>query len=583
MATFTGLLTGSAISLPVALLNLAKNIFRLCLSFNLKAFKRQQLYDIWPYMRSIIICPCVYNPIYYSFNSSCSKVYCNIDVRMYGTFGAPFLWMKSISSSQWLTLVYEAWSCSGDRMISFPFDSQRITTMNVVYCNSGRLLLSSLPTCSPKSVTGRSLPCFPHVLTSQILVAQFFKTCEPSTSKWIQHYRKYWTAASSRMSPIICKHCLPVPGSISKVFHMVLPPENGLMLILNPSHPYFLPLAECTVVGLPHSVGKLLQQEFGLLEGDSQFAFSTARVQHIIDNLICIIIVVRNLQQWGPVHNRWYFAIPRLLRRLEQFQLEASWGSPRSAGSRVGWRISAGRCCPIDWIVFRSSWRKSQCTWQRPPLSWNMQRGEHLRPTITNLVGVISLPLWPITWISLACAGGWVQTVSHVECRMEITLWRAWKWLRWRRVTIPRQWMMLIGLFPKSTVVASGRSWTIFRGFWVFFMALLHATMATQWRKICWRQLRSVCRHVLCIKMVVNYYRRKMWYRINQRIVEYIAGSSDPHWKGDLLISHSVVMICGFSLHLSSMKQIWQRNSNLNHTHPTFLCYMLEFKSYDIG
>ena len=78
---------------------------------------------------------------------------------------------------------------------------------------------------------------------------------------------------------------------------MVLPPENGLMLILNPSHPYFLPLAECTVVGLPHSVGKLLQQEFGLLEGDSQFAFSTARVQHIIDNLICIIIVVRNLQQ----------------------------------------------------------------------------------------------------------------------------------------------------------------------------------------------------------------------------------------------------------------------------------------------
>jgi hypothetical protein len=32
-----------------------------------------------------------------------------------------------------------------------------------------------------------------------------------------------------------------------------------------PSYPYFLPLVECTNVGLPNLIGKLLQGEFCLL------------------------------------------------------------------------------------------------------------------------------------------------------------------------------------------------------------------------------------------------------------------------------------------------------------------------------
>jgi len=48
-------------------------------------------------------------------------------------------------------------------------------------------------------------------------------------------------------------------------------------------------------------------------------------------------------------------------------------------------------------------------------MSWELRRGEHLRPAITTLVQVISLPWWPITWIWLACAAGRLQTVCHVE------------------------------------------------------------------------------------------------------------------------------------------------------------------------
>ena len=77
---------------------------------------------------------------------------------------------------------------------------------------------------------------------------------------------------------------------------------------------------------------------------------------------------------------------------------------------------------------------------------------------------------------------------------------------------------------------------------------------------------------------MVNYYRCEMRYRIDQSIVEYIGSNSDL-WRNDgLLISYSVVTICGVSVHLGSMKPTWAlRKSNLNHAHPPFHVYMLEF------
>jgi len=63
----------SAISFPVAAFISTKNSFKLCPSFNLKIFEREQLYEIWPYRRSFIMCQGVYNPIYSSSNSSYVK------------------------------------------------------------------------------------------------------------------------------------------------------------------------------------------------------------------------------------------------------------------------------------------------------------------------------------------------------------------------------------------------------------------------------------------------------------------------------------------------------------------------------
>jgi len=173
--TFVSWSMCSAISFSVALLVLTKNIFGLCWCFNLQAFERQQLYEIWPYIGFIIICPFVYNPIYSSSNWSYSKVHLNIYARMYGSFGPSFLLMKSISSSQCLTSIYKVWSCLGAGTISSPFNTQRITTMKVVFGYSGRVLSTVSLAHSPKSVAGHSFPCLCFFLTSRILLEHLFE------------------------------------------------------------------------------------------------------------------------------------------------------------------------------------------------------------------------------------------------------------------------------------------------------------------------------------------------------------------------------------------------------------------------
>jgi hypothetical protein len=93
-------------------------------------------------------------------------------------------------------------------------------------------------------------------------------------------------------------------------------------------------------------------------------------------------------------------------------------------------RSRVGRYCLIDCIVSQWSWRHSMCTQRILPLSWALQPGYHLRLTVTALVEVISLQPRPITCISLAYAGGWMQdVVCHVEWRMVIKLQSTRKWL----------------------------------------------------------------------------------------------------------------------------------------------------------
>jgi len=174
-----------AISFPAALIISAKNIFGFCPSFNLKPCERQQSNKIWPYMGPIIICLFVYNPIYSPSNAFCSKGHLNIHVIMYGSFRPSSLLMITISSSHCLKSVYEAWSCLGARTKSLPFNTQWITSMNVVFGKSGRLLSASLLVHSPKSDTGWFLPSLYFFLPSQILLVHFFKHI--STHHWRIH------------------------------------------------------------------------------------------------------------------------------------------------------------------------------------------------------------------------------------------------------------------------------------------------------------------------------------------------------------------------------------------------------------
>jgi len=295
--TIVSLNTCSAISFPVALIISTPNIFTLCPSFNLEASERQQLYEIWPYMGSLIIGPCLYIPIYSSSNSSLSKVHLNIDVRMYGSFGPPFLLMKSTNTSQCLTSVYEAWSCVGAWTISLPFDTQWIITVNVVFGNSGRLLLTGLPARSPKSVASRLLARHPFFLAFRISAAISSRNiathCQRIHSALSKLHNGSQFSNVAKKSVTVVSQCW---GPSRTCFHRFCPRIMGWCFFL--SHPATHTLIHL-LNALPDSFGKLLQGEVRLLQANWRFAFWTARVQLIVALITCIIFIVGHLQQWG--------------------------------------------------------------------------------------------------------------------------------------------------------------------------------------------------------------------------------------------------------------------------------------------
>jgi len=64
-----------------------------------------------------------------------------------------------------------------------------------------------------------------------------------------------------------------------------------------PTFPHFLLLVECTNVGLPHLVGKLLQVELSVLRTALGFAFTTTHVWQIIAHIIRIVFIVDKVYQ----------------------------------------------------------------------------------------------------------------------------------------------------------------------------------------------------------------------------------------------------------------------------------------------
>lgn len=159
-----GLIICSAISLPIALLISPKDSFKLCSSFSVETFGMQLLYESFQYMGSFSICPCVYDSIYSSSDSSCYKVHFKLDIGMYGCFGLPFLTMKSFSFSQYLTSVHNAGSWLGDVTLTLPCDTLQIAITNFEFHISGLLHPSLLATQSPKSVASRMLPLLAFLL-----------------------------------------------------------------------------------------------------------------------------------------------------------------------------------------------------------------------------------------------------------------------------------------------------------------------------------------------------------------------------------------------------------------------------------
>jgi len=124
---FACLMMCSAISFHVGLLNSTKNILGLCPCCNLKAFDRQQLYDLWPYLGSLIICLRVYNPTYCSFNWFWWKVHLTIDVRMCHSVRPPCVSMKSTAPRTPLyqyTWVGAVWVIEWYGCLSTPSESQ---------------------------------------------------------------------------------------------------------------------------------------------------------------------------------------------------------------------------------------------------------------------------------------------------------------------------------------------------------------------------------------------------------------------------------------------------------------------------
>jgi len=95
--------------------------------------------------------------------------------RTANTFRRPSLLMKSISSSQCLSLVYAAWSWFGDRTIPLQFNTRQITTMDIVVGHAGKLLLTVVLARSPKYVASHLLPHLPFFLSSPDSLPDLFR------------------------------------------------------------------------------------------------------------------------------------------------------------------------------------------------------------------------------------------------------------------------------------------------------------------------------------------------------------------------------------------------------------------------
>jgi len=218
----------------------------------------------------------------------------------------------------------------------------------------------------------------------------------------------------------ICLRCLPVQRFIIPPNHTVLPPDIQLPLLLEiPQHPSSFQLLDHTAVGLPYHSVISCQGDIDWLAGDWNCPFNATQVWAIITLIICIIIisVVWNIWQLVQVHDHCNHCFLQFCWWLASFYWEANGGSARCTRSRPRWR-KVERWSPYDTTAFGRSCRWSQCSMAWHPMSCMLPKWYHSSPTITDYVVVISLPLWPIPWTSLAGTGDLLQTWCQVKWRI---------------------------------------------------------------------------------------------------------------------------------------------------------------------
>jgi len=176
-------------------------MFTLCPSFNLKAFERELLYDIWSYRGSFIICPGAYNPIYSSSNSSCVKLHLYNAVRQYGSFGLQFFrWNQSAppSASHLCTKLGIARWMSGHCCRSA---LDELKPWKVYLATMGRYLSLFCPSAHANPSLVVYCPAFPSSLPPDPHLHISSESSPPIVAESIRHYLSFPKAARSWKCP----------------------------------------------------------------------------------------------------------------------------------------------------------------------------------------------------------------------------------------------------------------------------------------------------------------------------------------------------------------------------------------------
>jgi len=188
-----------------------KNSFTSCPSFNLKAFERELLYEIWPHEGSFMICLGAYNPINSSSNSSWVKLHLDFAIGQYDCFRNDFFrWNQSVPPSaphMCMKLEIDCWMYG--HWCRSALDELQQWKLYLVTLRCYLLLFRPCIDPNPSPVAC-FLP-FPSSSPPEPPLHISSKTSPPMSAESIQHYPNFPKAARSQTTPKNLQP--PTPGA----------------------------------------------------------------------------------------------------------------------------------------------------------------------------------------------------------------------------------------------------------------------------------------------------------------------------------------------------------------------------------